>query len=429
MTTDRRIRELMVATPQGHAGTLRREAQYVFNYETSEPACQAAIGLPLRHESYTGSLLPGAFTQNLPEGYLLRRLQLSAGRHEKLTDMRLLALLGNRQIGRLQFCEPGQSLPKNHTVDLKELLHGGRSPDLFEYLINRFMASGVSGVQPKVLATSAERVEKSAIIAPNLIIKSAGNDYPFLTQNEYLCMSVARRAGLSVPEFWLTDDHGLFVMRRFDLSATGPLGFEDMATILGKHRDNTGDYKYQGSYEAIAKVIGALCHQNLKDFFEYVALSVLLRNGDAHLKNFGLLYDDPSRSTTMRLSPLYDVVTTTIYSSMTYRSDRPVTDHTLALKLDRVKAYPSYDRLMAFGQQTCLINRPADIIERLADSLQETLNIERSNFQYAPEFHRLEQAWQAGLKLSGGAVKTHIALTYSAAREKDHAGSPWFLGC
>ena len=51
----------------------------------------------------------------------------------------------------------------------------------------------------------------------------------------------ARRAGLSVPEFWLTDGHSR--------KATG----------------NTGDYKSQGSYKAISKVIDALCHPNLKD--------------------------------------------------------------------------------------------------------------------------------------------------------------------
>jgi serine/threonine-protein kinase HipA len=30
----------------------------------------------------------------------------------------------------------------------------------------------------------------------------------------------------------------------------------------------------------------------LKQFFAYLVLSVLVRNGDAHLKNFGVLYDD-----------------------------------------------------------------------------------------------------------------------------------------
>lgn len=395
------LKALVVETPQGRAGMLRRESQYVFNYDTSDPSCQVAIGLPLRHESYASNILPGAFTQNLPEGYLLQRIQRSLARYEKLTDMRLLALLGNRQIGRLQFHEPGQPAPAAESVDLNDLLHGGRSPELFEYLIQRFMASGISGVQPKVMVAS-QQPHKASMIAPDLIIKSAGTGYPFLTQNEYLCMSAARRAGVNVPEFWLSDDEGLFILRRFDLVANKPLGFEDMATVLSQVRDATGDYKYRGSYEAIARVVGTLCRQDLPALFDYIALSVLLRNGDAHLKNFGLLYDDPSQPNSIRLAPLYDVVTTTIYSHMTYQSEQPVTDRTLALKLNQVKAYPAYEQLLAFGRQSCLVAKPEAVIERLTQAMLNTLDAERQRFQNAPEFARLEQEWHAGIQYSGG---------------------------
>ncbi len=413
MSSDSRVSALQVNTPQGQAGTLHHQSQYVFNYETSDASRQVALSMPLRHESYAGNQLPGAFTQNLPEGYLLQRLQAQLGRYEKLTDMRLLALLGNRQIGRLQFYEPGKPLPEPHAVELAELLHGGRSPDLFEYLLERFMASGISGVQPKVLATSSQRAAKSAFIAPDLIIKSAGADYPFLTQNEYLCMSVAKHAGLAVPDFWLSDDQGLFILRRFDLSESGMLGFEDMATLLGKSREATGNYKYQGSHEAVAKVIGALCPADLESYFGYVALSVLLRNGDAHLKNFGLLYQDPSQPRSIRLSPVFDVVTTTIYSHMTYRSDSPVIDHTLALKLGGTRTYPSYEQLLAFGRKACLVEKPAQWLERLTESALETLTAERERFAGHEAFARLEQVWQAGLMLSGRPAHTRVTISNS----------------
>jgi serine/threonine-protein kinase HipA len=35
---------------------------------------------------------------------------------------------------------------------------------------------------------------------------------------------------------------------------------------------------------------------DLARFFEQLALSVMLRNGDAHLKNFGVLYTPKNRS-------------------------------------------------------------------------------------------------------------------------------------
>lgn len=407
--TDARIRELVVETTQGHAGRLRREAQFVFNYETGEPTRQVALGMPLRLQSYTGNVLPPAFTQNLPEGDLLRRIQRSLGRHERLTDMRLLAMLGDRQIGRLRFHEPGKQPASAQPVDLDDILHSGRSAELFEFLIERFMASGVSGVQPKVLAASLRTRDKAALVAPDLIVKSAGMDFPFLPPNEFLCMSAARRAGLPVPEFWLSDDHGLFVMRRFDLSEHGTLGFEDMATLLDKPRDSTGDYKYRGSHEAIARVVAALCPHSLQDYFSYVALSVLVRNGDAHLKNFGLLYNSPAERDSIRLSPLYDVVTTTIYKHMTYHSDQPVADHTLALKLDGARSYPDYRQLTDFGRRACLVDNPGAIIERLVDSLQDTLQQEQSRFRDAAEFAALTQAWRSGIRLSGQPARTAVS--------------------
>ncbi|MDO8843297.1 HipA domain-containing protein [Methylicorpusculum sp.] len=50
--------------------------------------------------------------------------------------------------------------------------------------------------------------------------------------------------------------------------------------------------------------------RSLQQFFKMVVLNNCLQNGDAHLKNFGLLYDDLSA---IRLAPAYDVVRTKVY--------------------------------------------------------------------------------------------------------------------
>ncbi len=46
------------------------------------------------------------------------------------------------------------------------------------------------------------------------------------------------------------------------------------------------------------------------DSRHFAAVCSVERRGDAHLKNFGMLYTSPSD---VRLSPMFDVVTTTIY--------------------------------------------------------------------------------------------------------------------
>ena len=49
--------------------------------------------------------------------------------------------------------------------------------------------------------------------------------------------------------------------------------------------------KYSGSYEHIAKAIAKIStqkEQDLRSFFKMTVLNYLLKNGDAHLKNFGV---------------------------------------------------------------------------------------------------------------------------------------------
>lgn len=62
----------------------------------------------------------------------------------------------------------------------------------------------------------------------------------------------------------------------------------------------------------------------------------MVRNGDAHLKNFGLLYEDPFSVTRPVLAPVFDVVTTTVYPHTSQRGATLV-DRTLALKLAKEK--------------------------------------------------------------------------------------------
>jgi serine/threonine-protein kinase HipA len=244
---------------------------------------------------------------------------------------------------------------------LNTLLTWKGTEGLFEELSERFAAlSGVSGVQPKVLvsATDDDVIEKVSMKEREFIIKSSGDDYPGLAENEFICMSIAAKAELDVPKCWLSDDRKLFIIERFDIEGDRYLGFEDMTALMNKQNAE----KYNGSYEQIAKAINlfvtpAARQSSLESLFSTVALSVLLRNGDAHLKNFGLLYTHP-QTLDVRLSPIYDVVTTTVY----------LPRDVLALKLDKSKAWPTKKQLVEFGKAYCNLDRPEQIAERIADA-------------------------------------------------------------
>lgn len=405
-----KIKTLQVSTPTGDSGLLLRESQYVFNYGAADRRNEVSLTMPIRAKSYASTPLMPVFAMNLPEGYLFDLIARRIAKHERIDDMRLLAITGRQQIGRLQFLPPGEhwDVPEPQ-VGLQQLLHEPASRGLFEFLVETYFRSGISGVQPKVLMPDADIPPPGRIAFPeaDLIVKSGSAEYPWLAQNEFLCMDVARRAGLDVPEFWLSDDASLLVLRRFDLLPER-LGFEDMAVLMGKPRDAQGNYKYQGSYEAITRVIAAFSGTstaaNLRAFFASVVLSMLVRNGDAHLKNFGLLYRDPSAGEA-RLAPIYDVVTTTIYPHYNQRTGEERVDRTTALKLfsgAKSRQYPSRDDLLGFGKTVCMVSRPELVIDRIATAMSETLDAHRSRLGH--EYgKRLVAEWESSQQVLSAA--------------------------
>jgi serine/threonine-protein kinase HipA len=397
-----RIRSLRVSTPQGTAGELIKDSRYVFNYSATEPAQAVSLTMPIRAESYSsGGLLP-IFEMNRPEGYLLSKIEEAFAKSGPLDDMGLLHLVGGRQIGRLSYTIPGEE--RRHaaaTISRREILSRRPTEGLFGELVATYFGSGISGVQPKVLVPDAEKAstpsERATLTYSDLIVKASGDEFPLLTQNEYLCMSAARRAGIDVPNFWLSDDGGLFVLERFDVADGNPLGFEDMTVLMNK----SSREKYQGSYELIAKAVQLYCADadplaQLHKLFQYVCLIVMTRNGDGHLKNFGLLYTHPDDRVSIRLAPLFDVVTTSIYALSETAAGITKYDRTLALKLAKSKQYPDRKTLLDFARSVCQVDAPELVIERIADALSATLSAERERVP-ATLIEKMQPEWEAGI--------------------------------
>jgi len=125
-------------------------------------------------------------------------------------------------------------------------------------------------------------------------------------------MQSVKAAGIVVPEFYLSGDDKLFIMKHFDVAKDGGFfGFEDMCVLQARQRDD----KYKASYEKVAKTITQFTSKQnknklLEQFFKITIMSYLLQNGDGHLKNVGLLYKDTEN---IDLAPAYDIVCITAY--------------------------------------------------------------------------------------------------------------------
>lgn len=398
-----KIKLLNITTPQGMAGELSKGSQFSFAYASAQASSEVSLVMPYDPTPAVSNVLHPIFDMNVPEGFLADQIKRRMAKHMQVDEMRLLSIIGGNQIGRLSYENPVEaSTPVKAQVGLQEILSADASQGVFDFLVETYFESGISGVQPKVLVPDLDKLtgSRKTMLSSDLIVKSGADEYAHLAQNEFLCLEAARLAGMQTPRFWLSERGDLFVMERFDLTESGRLGFEDMAVLLGLNKDPHDNYKYSQSYETLAAVINEVCRQGdvlreLERFYSSVCLSVMVRNGDAHLKNFGVLYTHPGALETVQLAPVFDVTTTTVYENYNPKSGQSLVDRTLAIKMNKAKAYPDRQQLIEFGRKHCGVANPGAIIERISDAMSEALNEHKVHID-VELFSTMQKEWDAG---------------------------------
>jgi serine/threonine-protein kinase HipA len=347
---------------------------------------------------------------NLPEGALRERLRLAFAKATgTFDDFDLLGIVGRSQLGRVRFTAMDATLDEAvpfQSVD--EIVESRRGGELYRYLLEKFAVhSGISGVQPKFLVRDEGKLsgglEAKRTLSPSFrgathIVKFwDATDYPELAANEFFCLKAAERCGLTVPPHRLAEDGSALVMERFDLRPDGRYrGFEDFCVLNARRTEE----KYRGSYEtAVMKRFQQFARSDeLLDeclqLFTLIALNAAIRNGDAHLKNFGILYDEVDGDA--HLAPVYDLVTTTVYLAQ----DR------MALTMGGSTEWPTAKKLVQFGELRGLSSKRTflRIFERIADSLSETAKDVADHGKDHPEFAaigaRMVEEWQTGIRES-----------------------------
>lgn len=155
------------------------------------------------------------------------------------------------------------------------------------------------------------------------IVKLPDQVYPDVPRNEFAMMSLAAAVGITVPEIrlvhrdeidgippavWASHEQWAYAIRRFDrTNDRGPVHIEDLAQV----RNVYPDAKYHGNYETVAGLVyRGHDTDGLREFARRLVFTVLISNGDAHLKNWSLIYTDPRIPI---LAPAYDIVSTRHY--------------------------------------------------------------------------------------------------------------------
>lgn len=332
------------------AGVLDRSTQgddvILFTYQPDcPPDAAVSITMDIGPDQYDsmGGLLP-IFEMNLPEGVLKERIRNDFAKAiPEFDDLDLLGIVGESQIGRLRYTHREELSAEIPEQPIEELLSYRGTEDLFEDLMQRFARySGVSGVQPKVLVRDeSTRVQRLTHQGATHIVKTFdAREYPQLAANEYLCTQGANAANLPTPALRISDSRQILIVDRFDRTEAGEyLGIEDFCVLSARRSHG----RYDGSYEDIAMRIGQFVssehrHSAREQFFLMLAYACATENGDAHLKNFSVLYEQPTDL--VRLAPAYDLVCTRVYNPR----------DTLALTLDGTKEFPERRTLVKFAR-------------------------------------------------------------------------------
>jgi len=177
--------------------------------------------------------------------------------------------------------------------------------------------ASLSGIQPKLTVVRGPRGYRPAQANElgTYIAKLPSGQLPDIVALEWLTTEATRKL---LPEEPIAETEiaaignlagEALLIRRFDRTPDGRrLHFEELNQLLGKPSDD----KYEGSYEDMARFIGATpgcVPAETERLYRRVLACLLVGNTDAHLKNFAMVHTDEG----LRLTPCYDLVASAFY--------------------------------------------------------------------------------------------------------------------
>jgi len=157
------------------------------------------------------------------------------------------------------------------------------------------------------------------------IVKTPATHHQDVPVNEYTMMRLAELVGIDIPEIKLVtldqlhnlppinlpEEQYAYAIRRYDRdSQRRRIHAEDFAQVMFKYAHE----KYGATnYEQVGQIIYQFTGHglaNVQQMARRLLVNIMLGNGDAHLKNWSLIYPD---QVIAELAPAYDIVYTQAY--------------------------------------------------------------------------------------------------------------------
>lgn len=267
--------------------------------------------------------LPNWFSHLLPEGRL-RRAVAEAAHTDSKHEFQLLRRLGTSDLPGAVRVIP---VDRAGNIDVPGLVELEDGPDDGDPLL-KFSLAGAQ-LKFSVYGQVGRGITvPSAGQAGNVILKFPDNrpGFAHVPEAELSCLELAAAAGIRTARGALVDPREVRGLEEWAAHANGyalavdrfdrrpdevRVHMEELAQILEiPTAVESAKYK-RANFELIAVIVEALCGtEAVAEVIDRVVFNVLIGNGDAHLKNWAVLYVD---GMTPSLSPLYDVLPTVLY--------------------------------------------------------------------------------------------------------------------
>ena len=311
--------------------------EYVESWLNKPGATALSQSLPLRRERFKRNECRGFFAGLLPEEskreIIARNLGISAR-----NDYAMLELIGGECAGAVTFLPDGQPLPERNYSYRK--LSQQELAAVLKELPKRPLLAGEEGIRLSLAGAQdkvAVRIDGADISLPldgapsTHVLKPAVEGFEGIVFNEALCMKLAAAAGLpaAAVETRNVDGTDYLLVERYDRTHRPVEGGDPVLDRL--HQEDfcqaqgiVSEMKYQKEGGPSLKQCFGLLREfsstpvvDLARLLDAVIFNYLVGNNDAHGKNFSLLYHGiGTDKMEIRLSPLYDVVSTRYYPEL-----------------------------------------------------------------------------------------------------------------
>jgi serine/threonine-protein kinase HipA len=291
-----------------------------------------SLSLPVRKEIYTDKECSAYFGGLLPEGDNARiAIGKKYGVNPK-NDFSLLKAIGYDCAGAVSFHNTDEEINEVEYTELKgKPLSDKQLAEYINDLPKKPLFLGAEGLR---LSLAGAQDKAAVCLIGNKIclpvdgsptthiLKPAIKDYDETTENEYLCLKVAKNLGIKTAEVEIRNAAGVkyLLVERYDRDIKHDglikrIHQEDFCQALNV---NTA-YKYQTDggpslmdcYNLLKKVSKPAL--DINQLTERVVFNYLIGNNDAHAKNFSLLHYETEH---IVLTPAYDILSTAIYDEL-----------------------------------------------------------------------------------------------------------------